>query len=244
MHYCISDIHGCFGSFLKMLETIAFSDDDYLYILGDAIDRGDENVELLKYIIDHPNICLLKGNHEDMAVKCLKNYNHDDSATKLWRYNGGDMTLRQFLKLDGKTKRELINYLDKLLMFKEIRVNDKEYILFHAGFDTYRYLNVRDCPQGDFLWFRGPFLQRPYLDKISVSGHLPTQLMVPYLQKALLMHDFDHDYYNEELIKKAIRQGSNNEVITFPYHFFIDCACVFGRRLACIRLEDEKIFYI
>ena len=58
MHYCISDIHGCFGSFLKMLETIAFSDDDYLYILGDAIDRGDENVELLKYIIKKGSIAI------------------------------------------------------------------------------------------------------------------------------------------------------------------------------------------
>jgi len=37
--YAISDLHGQYGIFEKLLEVIDFSDDDYMYVLGDAIDR-------------------------------------------------------------------------------------------------------------------------------------------------------------------------------------------------------------
>lgn len=36
--YVMSDIHGCYDEFIKMLELISFSDKDELYILGDVID--------------------------------------------------------------------------------------------------------------------------------------------------------------------------------------------------------------
>ena len=45
--YVISDIHGCFSAFQRMLEKINFSDNDKLIIAGDIIDRGPENYEML-----------------------------------------------------------------------------------------------------------------------------------------------------------------------------------------------------
>lgn len=38
MVYCLSDIHGEFERFRRMLELIQFSGDDTLYVLGD-VDR-------------------------------------------------------------------------------------------------------------------------------------------------------------------------------------------------------------
>ena len=38
MTYVISDIHGCFDRYEKMLEEIEFSDEDTLYVLGDVLD--------------------------------------------------------------------------------------------------------------------------------------------------------------------------------------------------------------
>ena len=43
---------------------INFGADDFLYIIGDAVDRGDEPVPLLRYIMEQPNMELLMGNHE------------------------------------------------------------------------------------------------------------------------------------------------------------------------------------
>lgn len=40
MHYVVSDIHGYYDRYLKLLEVINFTDDDTLYILGDIVDRG------------------------------------------------------------------------------------------------------------------------------------------------------------------------------------------------------------
>ena len=36
--YVLSDLHGHYNIFIKMLEKINFSDDDVLYILGDCCD--------------------------------------------------------------------------------------------------------------------------------------------------------------------------------------------------------------
>ena len=47
MHYVIADIHGCYDLYLKMLEKIGFSDNDTLYFLGDAIDRGPDGIKVL-----------------------------------------------------------------------------------------------------------------------------------------------------------------------------------------------------
>lgn len=41
MIYVISDLHGYpFVTFLELLNKANFSSDDYLFILGDVIDRG------------------------------------------------------------------------------------------------------------------------------------------------------------------------------------------------------------
>ena len=68
MIYVTSDLHGSFKEFKELLKLINFNDDDYMYILGDVIDRGDEPIELIRYIMNSPNIELLMGNHEYMAM--------------------------------------------------------------------------------------------------------------------------------------------------------------------------------
>ena len=54
-----------------MLDEIGFNENDYLYVLGDVIDRGSANdmLEFLRFIIKTPNAILLMGNHEQMTLK-------------------------------------------------------------------------------------------------------------------------------------------------------------------------------
>ena len=51
MNYVISDVHGEYDKYKAMLERIAFSDDDTLYVLGDVIDRGSGGIKILKDMI-------------------------------------------------------------------------------------------------------------------------------------------------------------------------------------------------
>ena len=71
MIYVASDLHGYpLEKFEKLLENAGFSDDDFLYILGDVIDRGDEGVEILKWLAFQDNAQLILGNHEAMMLAC------------------------------------------------------------------------------------------------------------------------------------------------------------------------------
>ena len=64
MRYIISDIHGCKKQYLELLEKINLSAQDHLYILGDSVDRGDQSIEVLQYIIKQKNMTYLLGNHD------------------------------------------------------------------------------------------------------------------------------------------------------------------------------------
>ncbi|MDE7280156.1 MAG: fructose-bisphosphatase class III, partial [Ruminiclostridium sp.] len=54
-----------------MLEKIRFSENDALYVLGDVIDRGGEGIRILRDIMARPNVKMLMGNHEKMAIDAL-----------------------------------------------------------------------------------------------------------------------------------------------------------------------------
>lgn len=48
MIYVMSDLHGMYSSYLKMLRKIHFCDADMLYILGDVIDRGPQPIQICR----------------------------------------------------------------------------------------------------------------------------------------------------------------------------------------------------
>lgn len=95
MTYCISDIHGDYTRFCAMLELIHFSEEDKLYILGDAIDRGPDGVDILLDIMERKNIHMLLGNHEAMLLATL-GPNNAVGARKLWTQNGGNGTYQKW----------------------------------------------------------------------------------------------------------------------------------------------------
>ena len=64
MEYCLSDIHGCYSLFCRLLEEIRFGGGDTLYVLGDIIDKGPESVRLLRLLFSMPNAYCIAGNHE------------------------------------------------------------------------------------------------------------------------------------------------------------------------------------
>ncbi len=69
-----------YEKFTEMLKIINLGEVDELFILGDIVDRGNEPVKILEYIIDKPNIIPLLGNHEVMALDILKRINVEITA--------------------------------------------------------------------------------------------------------------------------------------------------------------------
>lgn len=62
----IGDIHGCFDTLMQYFKDDLEEDVEYIF-LGDYIDRGNQNAEVMQWlysIMNKPNVCLLEGNHE------------------------------------------------------------------------------------------------------------------------------------------------------------------------------------
>ena len=71
MTYVMSDLHGRYEQYRRMLETIGFSDEDELYILGDVVDRGPRPIEILTDMSMRANVYPILGNHDYVAAYLL-----------------------------------------------------------------------------------------------------------------------------------------------------------------------------
>ena len=230
MIYVISDIHGMYDKYKEMLDKIEFSDNDILYVLGDVIDRGKHSIKILQDMMERENVYGLIGNHELMAIKCLCwlcQEITDETLAQLseeqmldyvnWIVNGGDQTIQDFIKLSDEERQQIINYIMNFQAYKEIKVNDIEYLLVHAGidhFDAEKSLDKYDI--NDLVWAR-PHFDVPYFDdKYVIVGHTPTFMI------------------------------SHKPEIYHQHHFIdIDCgACYPGGKLACLCLDNLEEFYV
>lgn len=69
-----SDIHGHLSYFKKVLEKASFCDDDFLFIVGDIIEKGPENLNTLRYIMElckQGNVIPLIGNVDAYRLKLI-----------------------------------------------------------------------------------------------------------------------------------------------------------------------------
>lgn len=91
-YFVVSDIHGYRDEMIAALEAAGFdSNKDTLISLGDAIDRGPQSVETVRYFMTLKNKILIQGNHEDL----LNEYS-PHIATAADAHNGTTLTYRQF----------------------------------------------------------------------------------------------------------------------------------------------------
>lgn len=145
--YVVSDIHGQYNSYIKLLDEINFSDEDFLYVLGDCIDRGPDGINVIKDIMKRKNVELILGNHEIMLLNSLQYFRDieggrennnitDDGLTplELWTHpcNGGEGTCLEFMGLKEEERKEIEGFLRNCRLIKRIRVNDKPYQLTHS----------------------------------------------------------------------------------------------------------------
>lgn len=230
MTYVISDLHGYRIEKLKeLLEKANFSEDDRLYILGDVIDRnGDGGIGVLQWLIKQPNAELIMGNHEAMLLACdfifenvtdafLEDFGEKKNRLLInYLFNGGGVTLRNLAKLDINARYDIVNYLHKCPLYKEVNVNGERYILVHAGLDNFSPdKKINDYSANELLWAE-PELNDEYYDYIhTVFGHTPTHL-------------FGEQY--------------NGKIVETRTWTCIDCGAASGNEPVLFRLDDKKEF--
>lgn len=205
MIYVISDLHGYpLEKLKKLLEKAHFSENDFLYILGDVVDRnGDGGVEILTWLLSQPNVQLILGNHEAMLLACEFLFDEitEDSISSFdsekmeiltnYQLNGGDVTLKALSKLNKKspeTVADILDYLHDAPLYEAVTAGGKDYFLVHSGIDDFeKGRKISEYPADAFIW-AWPELEDEYFDDITtVFGHTPTK------------------YYGEEYSNKIIK---------------------------------------
>lgn len=233
MNYVMSDIHGDYRHFYRMLVKINFSSFDQMYILGDIVDKGEDNLCMMGVVRSMDNICLIKGNHEYLFERYLQG----TVTAELWDACGGRTTRQEVDGLTEEKKKEFLGYLKSLPIYKIITIKSEEYFLTHSGynadydaFDSETGLidikqSVDDAVAADqerYLFSNDIHYVPASLrfDRKIIVGHYPT-LLLPGYEKADIYHGqkfTDIDTGNERRDE--------------------------GGRLSCFRLDDGKEFYV
>lgn len=188
MIYVTSDIHGYpFEKFRKMLESVNFSADDFLYVLGDVIDRGDDGVKILRWLMLQPNAQLILGNHEAMMLasrfifdEITEKSIEDLTGSKLdaysnWIANGGQKTVDALKIMRGSELEYIFEYLEEAPLIETVSVNGRDFILTHSGLGNFRKdKKLNEYTPHELLWNR-PDINTKYFDGVTaVFGHTPT----------------------------------------------------------------------
>ena len=202
--------------FMDLLKKIDLKDTDTLYVLGDVLDRGPHPIKTLLKLMEMPNAICLVGNHELMALECLK---ETTGGLLNWMQNGSDTTIKEFRELDREDQEEVIEFIREFSIYEEITVGDKNYLLVHSGLGNFKpEKEIEDYSLKELVWDRAEYDREYYPDKYVITGHTPTQLI-------------------EENPNPGYIYRNHN-------HIAIDCgSCFEGGRLAAICLDTGEEFY-
>ena len=256
----MTDIHGHYDAMKEMLDKIGFSSGDRLICAGDYIDRGPKNYEMLVWI-ENPgeNVILVRGNHDEefayyvelMRRILQKNGLRADSvkgtrsvykmAKQITSYFDLYGTVGDLMKERGTTLKELLAWaacIRNMPYFYEVVIRKRRCIIVHGGYiESLACLKgaktdgTYDSPEDFYLRARDDaYVYGGVEHGMILAGHTPTtaRYELPF------NHGDVYRAYDEEM-----------DCIFYD----LDCGYAFKdmapeAKLACMRLEDEKIFYI
>lgn len=230
MHFVCSDLHGFnIDKFKAMLEGIEFGDSDFLWVLGDVIDRGADGIKILKWLMAQRNAGLILGNHEAMLLACdfLFEEITEESVSNLtgsklntyltWVSNSGQPTLNALSAMRHSEIKYVLEYLRNAPLYRTLTVSGKKFILTHSGLGSFSVdKKVSEYSATDLLWNRPKLEDEYFEDATVIFGHTPTV------------------HYGENYRGRAIITGTWID---------IDAGAGLGLNPMILRLDDLKEFY-
>ena len=230
MIYVISDLHGYpHDKFLELLCKAGFGKEDYLFVLGDVVDRnGDGGVETLQWLIMQPNAELILGNHEAMLLACSFVFDEINTETiaafdaeKMgiltdYLNNGGGATLKAMRALSREQQEDILGYLRESPVYDIAQAGGKTYLLVHAGLENFRPdRKLSEYTPGELIWKSPQIGENYYPQATVVFGHRPTFT------------------YGE---------GYRGTTIRTRTWIAIDAGAAYGERPVLLRLDDLREF--
>ena len=258
--FVVSDIHGHYETFMKLLRLIDFKPEDIMYIDGDVIDRGKDGIKLIQYIMKQENMEMFLGNHEMMMLRAIE-YERDLKLGKidprrdeehltpyeLWTHpaNGGEDTFADFYRLSQKEQDEIEKYLKSLRLIKRIEVGGVKYHISHSYSINRRF--------GKELFLRNA---DPVEAETIVWESIFDRMGDPYDKKEKCPFQYKRDHY---IVGHIFTQRLNHlddlgrgmifisEKYRGCYVIDMDCGMAINSRssrLGCLQLETMEEFYV
>ncbi len=163
----ITDIHGCANTFQQLLEKVALTTDDQLFLLGDFINRGPRSIEVIDIVLkleeDGYNVFSLMGNHEETVLHIIR---EKPEELKMLLKSRNSLNL---LNKQQRIKKRAFRFMRKLPYYYEL----DDFYLVHAGFN----LNI-EKPLTDthaMVWVRNFSIEEAFNKRCVYFGHTPTK---------------------------------------------------------------------
>lgn len=227
MTYCISDIHGEYELFIRLLEKIKYSSGDRLIVCGDFIDKGTSSVRLAKTIFGLPNSFCIMGNHEYLFFK----YYRSVMDTEPLHFDAALAQLQKYFPEDGHLLDwETVDMLADLPYY----IEEKDFICVHAGVPLDaegRVLPLCEASCEELLYdrrFKNPDIL-PKEGKCVFFGHTPTTYLVndPKI-----------------LAYPAVGGAPDRHNIAHYCKVHLDTGASTSGVLGCFCVETCKVFYV
>ena len=228
MRYVMSDIHGEYGLFVRLLEKIGFSESDELYICGDIIEKGPESVRLAKLIFSMPNARVIMGNHEEAFIR------HYDFLMKTCDgdYQGVLANLRQCITDGGGDGNllewDVVDAIEALPYY----IETDDFICVHAG------MTLTD--KG-----RVPLLDTVPTDELIHDRTFKNTDVIPKDSKCVFFgHTATSAVCGEDRILAYKRRGSSyGDIRDFAKVHLDTCTFVSGI-LGCFCVDTCRVHYV
>ncbi len=183
----ISDIHGHLDRFKALLKKVQYKHDDYLVILGDFVEKGDQVIDTIHYVqkLDqNPRTFVLLGNCE-WALSAMLSLpelaNQIPIYLKRISSNGAIRDIYHRLDLDKHpdtllgNQKQIYTYLkDEITYINQLPASLKfnQFLFVHAGIE--KRLDYQNSSLSSLLEMQNFYHKGHILDEIVIVGHIPT----------------------------------------------------------------------
>ena len=224
MTYILSDIHGEYKLFCRLMEKVKFSDEDTLISCGDMIEKGDCSIRLAKLLFSMKNAVLLAGNHEYAFLKYYwglmqQTEDYDLVLRKLQAYFPDDGELLDWETVD---RIEALPYLYEA----------EDFICVHAG--------VPLDKEGDILPLKDASPEQLVYDRVFKEPNV-----LPKERKCVFFgHTTSMSLGYGAQITCFLREGARGDKVSDYYKIHLDTGAWMSGVLGCFRVEDCRSFYV
>lgn len=257
--YVIGDVQGCFRELDALLTKLGAGSEDNLWFVGDLVNRGPRNREVMDLVMSLPNTNCVLGNHDFhfLAVaEGLQTQNRADTLDDL---------------LHSPRLGDYVHYL----RFRPLIYHDeaRQTVIVHAGLppqlDIHRCMSlaaeVETCLQSnDYREFLAAMYgNKPARFSEELTGMDRLRVITNYFARIRYCTrqgdlELEHKGNNQpEGYLPWFNFGRDDDVKVIFGHWAalegvadasfvraIDTGCVWGRELTAIRLEDDARFSV